>query len=216
MPFAGRCLQLRARTVPTRGIPAAKLSRVSTAKRLHSYDEYLALLERSEFKLEFCDGLIATLPSATPAHAALAASLIRIVGQALLGSCQVFTSDLKVRVEASGLSTFPDMSVVCGPQSTSPQDAHALTNPTLLVEVTSRSTEDYDRGDKLSHYKQIPSLKAVLFVSHRSRRVTVIERAASGWDEREHRAGERVVLHEPNLAFAVDDLYAGITLDPEP
>jgi Uma2 family endonuclease len=84
------------------------------------------------------------------------------------------------------------------------------------VEVTSRSTEDYDRGDKLSHYKQIPSLKAVLFVSHRSRRVTVIERAPSGWDEREHRAGERVVLHAPDLAFAVDDLYAGIPLDPEP
>lgn len=75
----------------------------------------------------------------TLAHAALAASAARVLGQALLGSCQVFSSDLKVRIEASDLSTFPDLSIVCGPQETSAIDPHALTNPTVLVEVTSRS-----------------------------------------------------------------------------
>lgn len=191
-------------------------SAVTTAKRLHyAYDEYLGLLERSEFKLEYCDGVIYAMAGGTVAHAALSAAIIRLVGQALLGSCQVFTSDLKIRVEASDLSTFPDASVVCGPQQTSPMDAHALTNPTVLVEVTSRSTEDYDRGDKLSHYKQLPSLKAVLFVSHRTRCVTLVQRTGSGWSEREFRAGESVVLGEPKLEVAVDDLYAGVTLDPK-
>ena len=112
-------------------------------------------------------------------------------------------------------SGWRDVSVVCGPQAMSPIDPHALTNPTILVEVTSRSTEDYDRGDKLSHYKQLPSLRAVLFVSHRERRVTVIRRGAEGWEEDERRAGERVVLGEPQLDFAIDDLYAGIELDPK-
>src|SRR5688500_12791435 len=159
---------------------------MTTAKRLHySYEEYLALLERSDFKLEYCDGVIYAIAGGTVAHAALGAACVRILGQALLGSCRVFTSDLKVRVEASGLSTFPDVSVVCGPIETSAIDSNAVTNPSILVEVTSRSTEDYDRSDKLSHYKQIPSLRAVLFVSHRMRRVTVVERAAAGWVETE-------------------------------
>lgn len=106
---------------------------------------------------------------------------------------------MKVRVEASDLSTFPDVSVVCGDRLVSSIDANALVNPTVLVEVTSKSTEDYDRGDKLSHYKQIPSLKAVLFISHRTRSITLVERTNTGWDEREFRAGEVVTLASPTI-----------------
>jgi Uma2 family endonuclease len=126
----------------------------------------------------------------------------------------VFSSDLKVRVEASDLSAFPDASVVCGPPQCSPIDSHAITNPTVLVEVTSPSTEDYDRGEKLSHYKQLPALQAVLFVSHRTRRVTVVSRAGTGWEEREVRAGEHVQLESPALRISIDELYAGVALDP--
>ncbi len=189
---------------------------MTTAKRLHyGYDEYLRLLEQSDFKLEYGDGVIYAMAGGTRAHAALGAACSRILGQALLGRCQVFSSDLKVRIESSDLSTFPDLSVVCGAQVSSPIDPHALTNPTLLVEVTSRSTEDYDRGDKLSHYKQLASLRAVLFVSHRERRITVVRRVSSVWEEQELRSGERVVSTEPAFDFAVDDLYQGIELDPK-
>lgn len=187
---------------------------MSTARRLHySYAEYLELLGRSDFKLEYCDGTIYAMAGGTVAHAALAGAAVRILGQALLNRCTVFTSDLKVRVEASDLSTFPDVSVVCGPIATSSLDPHALTNPSVLVEVTSRSTEDYDRSDKLSHYKQLASLRAVLLVSHRSRRITLVERTHEGWTERDFRSGEAVSLSEPALSFAVDDLYSGIELD---
>lgn len=189
---------------------------MSTAKRLHySYDEYLRSLEQSPLKLEFCDGVIYAMAGGTVAHAALAAAAIRLLGQALLGHCVVFSSDLKVRIDASDLSTFPDAAVVCGPVQTATVDAHAVTNPAILVEVTSRSTEDYDRGDKLSQYKLLPTLKAVLFLSHRQRSVTVVERTSEGWAEHERRAGERVTIKEPSLDLAVDDLYAGIELDPK-
>lgn len=189
---------------------------MTSAKRLHySYEEYLVSLRDSDIKLEFCDGVIYAMAGGTRAHAALGAACSRVLGQALLGRCQVFSSDLKVRIEASDLSTFPDVSVACDPQESSPIDAQALTNPSILVEVTSRSTEDYDRGDKLSHYKQLPSLKAVLFVSHRERRVTIVRRTPVGWEEQDRRGGERVELAEPALDFAVDDLYAGIELDPK-
>lgn len=188
---------------------------VTSAKRLHySYAEYQELLARSDFKLEFCDGVIYAMAGGTIAHAELGAAAIELLAR-LLPDCRVFTSDLKVRIDATDLSTFPDVSLLCGELERSAIDAQALTNPTLLVEVTSRSTEDYDRGDKLSHYKQLPSLRAVLIVSHKSKRVTIVERCAAGWVEREARSGELVRLVQPELEFSVDELYSGIVLDLE-
>lgn len=189
------------------------LTNVSTARRLHhSYEEYLRALEVSGVKLEYCDGEIYAMAGGTPAHADLAAAAIRLLGNALAGRCRVSSSDLKVRVEATDLSTFPDATVVCGERHVAAVDSNAVINPTLLVEVTSKSTEDYDRGEKLAHYKQLPSLVAVLIISHRRPQVTVIERTATGWRERELRAGEEVELEAPELSVRVDDLYEGVVL----
>lgn len=78
------------------------------------------------------------------------------------------------RIDATDLSTFPDVSVFCGETQTSQIDDNAIVNPSVLVEVTSRTTEDYDGGDKLSDYKQLPSLQAVLVLLHRRPRITVV------------------------------------------
>ncbi len=187
---------------------------MTTARRLHhSYHDYLAALEVSGVKLEYCDGEIYAMAGGTPVHADLAASVIRLLGNALLGRCRVSSSDLKVRIEATDLTTFPDATVVCGERETSSVDRNAVTNPTLVVEVTSASTEDYDRGEKLHHYEQCPSLRAVLFVSHRRQQVTAVVRDAEGWSESEHRAGERVALQALGCTLDVSELYAGIQLD---
>ncbi len=184
---------------------------MTTARRLHyTYAQYLEALDTSGIKLEYCDGEIYAMAAGTPAHADLAAVMIRLLGNALIGRCRVSSSDLKIRVEATDLSTFPDVSVVCGERSVSKQDRNAVTNPTLLIEVTSDSTEDYDRGDKLSHFKQCPSLQAVLFVSHRRAQVTVVQRVADSWTSCEVRAGEVVELASPELRLSVDELYQGI------
>lgn len=187
---------------------------MTTARRVHhSYREYLELLELSSVKLEYCDGEIYAMAGGTPAHADLGASATALLRNALLGRCRVSSSNLKVRVEATDLTTFPDVTVVCGERRTSSIDAHAVINPTLLVEVTSTSTEGYDRGDKLSHYKQIPSLQAVLIVSHRRRQVTIVERSTDGWDHRDVRGGELVAVESIGLSMSVDELYAGIELE---
>ena len=187
---------------------------MTTARRVHySYEEYLSALEMSDVKLEYCDGEIYAMAGGTPEHADLAAAAIRILSNALLGRCRVSTSDLKVYIEATGLSTFPDVSVVCGDREVATIDRNAITNPTLLVEVTSKSTEDYDRGEKLNHYRQCPSLQAVLFISHRRKQVTLVSRNEAGWDTSEVRPGQRVEVAALELQFSVDELYAGITLD---
>lgn len=180
----------------------------------HAYPDYLRALEDSHIKLEYCQGEIYAMAGGTPFHGELAAALIRLLGNALLGRCRVFTSDVKVRVEATDLTTFPDVSVVCGERRTSALDPHALVNPTLLIEVTSRSTEDYDRGEKLRHYQQLPSLRAVIFVSHTRPRLTAVTRTPLGWAEQEIGPGARLSLADPALELAVDEVYAGIALDP--
>jgi Uma2 family endonuclease len=186
---------------------------MSFARRLHhSYEEYLRTLDVSAIKLEYLNGEIFAMAGGTPAHADLSAAIIAALIQALGQDCRVSTSDLKVRIEQTDLSTFPDAVVVCGKREVSSMDANAVVNPTVLVEVTSPSTEDYDRGEKLRHYKHIASLKAVLFVSHRRAQVTIVERRPGGWFEREATAGEQVVLHEPECSFGVDVVYRGIDL----
>jgi Uma2 family endonuclease len=187
---------------------------MGTARRLHhSYEHYLGVLAQSTIRLEYCDGEIYAMAGGTPAHAALAASVIGLLQNALRGRCRVYSSDLKIRIDATDLTTFPDVSIVCGEPAASAVDKDAITNPTWLAEVTSAVTEDYDRGNKLSHYKQIPSLAAVLFVSHKRRCVTVVRRTATGWEERDFHAGESVSLDVPDAALSIDEIYEGITLD---
>jgi Uma2 family endonuclease len=120
--------------------------------RLHRYTfrDYLDLEETSSVRHEFLEGEIYGMAGGTPEHAALTMS----AGAALLaaargGPCRVHSSDLRVRVLATGLVTYPDVTVVCGPYETDPDSPTTITNPRVVVEVTSDSTEEYDRGEKL-------------------------------------------------------------------
>ena len=187
---------------------------MSLARQLrYSYEDYLRALEESELKLEYSAGVIYAMAGGTLAHAQLTANATVVLKRAAGRKCSVFSADAKVRVESSDFAGFPDVSLVCGDRQTSRIDANALTNPTLLVEVTSRSTEDYDRGDKLAHYQRLSALKAVLFVSHTAPAVTVVERRGRKWVSRELKRGETVTLADPAISFRVDELYEDVELD---
>src|SRR5207247_1646564 len=102
---------------------------------------------------------------------------------------------LRVRVPETGLSTYPDVTVVCGQTTRATDDPVAVTNPLLVVEVTSPSTEDYDRGEKLTHYQRLPSVKEVLFVSHRRPALLLHRRRPDGgWSSIDAAAGQTLEL----------------------
>jgi Uma2 family endonuclease len=184
-----------------------------SARRLrHTYADYLAVERDTPVRHEFCDGEIYAMAGGTPQHGILAAELIALLRRQLPADCLVMTSDVRLRVEATDLTTYPDVSVVCGQLSMSPIDPYAITNPVLLVEVTSPSSEDYDRGEKLSQYKQLAGVRSVLIVSHRAPRVTLVERDGSTWRLTEARGGERVVCGAPPIAFEVGELYTRVRL----
>lgn len=182
----------------------------TTARKLHyTYAEYLALEDESPIRHEYLDGEIYAMAGGSPDHAALAAAVIGLVRSRLPTGWRVFTSDLRVRVPSTGLSTYPDVSVVRGRTQRASDDPLAVVNPVVLVEVTSSSTEDYDRGEKLRHYKGLPSVREVLIASHRAPQLTLHRREPEGWTEVQAASGQTVELAAVGVHFAVDDVYAG-------
>ena len=184
---------------------------MSNARRVHhTYDHYLEVERMSDVRHEFLDGEIYAMAGGTPEHGILAMRLGALLAAQLAPGCRVASSDVKVSIRATGLSTYPDVSVICAPLDRDPRDANAITNPSLLAEVPSPSTEDYDRGDKLSHYKQVPSLEAVVFVSHGAPRVTVVERTTDGSTTTDARPGEIAALATLGLSIDVSTLHASL------
>ena len=173
----------------------------------YTYAEYLALEEESPIRHEYLDGEIYAMAGGTPDHAALAAAALSIIRPQLPRGCRAFTSDLRVRIPATGLTTYPDGAVVCGGSQRAPEDSLAVTNPLLLIEVTSNSSEDYDRGEKLRHYQAIASAKEILILSHREPRVTLHRRVEGEWTSLEAAQGESIALQSIGGLVQVDDLY---------
>jgi Uma2 family endonuclease len=123
--------------------------------------------------------------------------------------CETFSSDAKVRVDETDLSTYPDVTVICGRIERSPVDAEAATNPVVLVEVLSDSSEAYDRGEKFAHYRRLASLQEYVLVSQREPRIEVFRRTAGGrWELSEAGAGGRVQIESLGVELAVDEVYA--------
>lgn len=131
--------------------------------------EYLSGERTAEFKSEFFDGETFAMAGGTPQRSLIALNAASELRNALKeGPCIAYNADLRIKIEATGLYTYPDVSVICGPVKLASGTNDTATNPTLIVEVLSDSTEAYDRGMKFDHYRQIPSLKEYLLVSQNS------------------------------------------------
>lgn len=178
----------------------------------YTYQDYVALERDSSTKHEFLNGEIYAMAGGSEEHSALAASVLRVLGNAIGDKpCRVHTSDLRIYVEASGLATFPDGAVICGAlmQHVPSPEATAL-NPTVLVEVTSKSSEEYDIGEKLDYYMTIPTLREVIIVSHRERRITVHARTVGGgWSARMAISSGSVSVPSLGAELIVDEIYRG-------
>lgn len=180
---------------------------VSTARHLrNAYADYLLIEEHSNVRHEFIGGEIYAMAGGTPEHGALAFRVMRLLEDALTG-CTPFSSDVRVRIDAAAMTTYPDGSFVCGAVERSSVDSLAVVNPTLLVEVTSPTTEGWDRNEKLAAYQQLPALKAVVFVSHRSPVITVVERDGGRWVSRDFEAGSHAEVASLRARVSVDAVY---------
>ena len=174
-----------------------------------TYTEYLAMEADSEVRLEFVDGQVYAMAGGTPEHARLAVEIAAELRAALKPKgCLVYSSDLKLRIDATNRSTYADVVVVCGPERFSDADPNAVTNPTIIVEVLSPSTEAADRGEKWRHYQRLASLQEYVLVSPGEPYVEVFHREGDGWRLRTSVAGETVELRSQGVSISVDAIYA--------
>lgn len=170
--------------------------------------DYVELEEGTDLKHEFYQGDIRSMSGGSPEHARLAAALqAQLYPQLASRTCRAFSSDLRIRI--GDVITYPDVSIVCGELKMDIEDRHALLNPTVVVEVTSPSSERYDRGAKLAHYQRIPSLREVVIISQEELLIDVFRRADDGsWGESVRCGpGQRARLLSVACEIDVDELY---------
>jgi Uma2 family endonuclease len=187
---------------------------MSAASPSHvSYEEYLVAEAASEDKHEWCDGVVYAMSRGTLEHARLTANLCRVLGNALGKGCTIFGPEAMLYVEAARLSTYADVTLVCGALETKVVRkagrslGEAVTNPTVVVEVLSESTERYDRDGKFQAYKQLVSMNEYVLVSQAEPCLEVYRRSTpdGGWARELAGPGERVTVHGAQVA--VDDVY---------
>ena len=143
--------------------------------------EYLARERRSPQKHEYYRGEMFAMAGASPNHNRIVRNVLTQLDLQLAGcDCEVFPSDLRLWCPA-GLMTYPDAQVVCGPLEFYPDEKDTITNPRLIVEVLSKSTERYDRGQKFEFYREIPSLAEYVLVSYREPLIERFVRQQAGW-----------------------------------
>jgi Uma2 family endonuclease len=129
-------------------------------------EEYLALERAAERKSEYRDGEIIGMTGATRRHSLITLNIGSELNRQLKGRpCEAHVADLRVLIAASRLYTYPDVIVVCGEPALADRYRDTLTNPTVLIEVLSPSTEAYDRGAKFGHYRTLDSLREYLLIS---------------------------------------------------
>lgn len=185
---------------------------MTSAAQLHftPFDEYLDREATSDTKHEWINGLVYAMSRGTPEHGRLSAAMVRALPQT--ADCRVYSSDTLLYIEKAQHSTYADASIVCGAILTrGAKDKNgrslgeAITNPSVVVEVLSKSTEQRDRGDRFVLFQQLDALEEYVLVSQDERRIEVRRREGRNWSSEVRVGGETIRIHGSEIA--VDQVY---------
>ena len=187
-------------------------------KRRYTLEEYIELDKHSEEKFEYFDGEIFNMTGVHPNHALLESRLITTLNNQTAGrGCFIYPANLRVKVPSLPPYRYPDLSALCGkPEFEEHSGSLCLTNPVLLVEILSPSTEAFDRGEKFTHYKSIPGFREYLLVAQSKAHIThYLRQSERAWLQTEYSAGEALQLVTLECELEVDALYSGINFESE-
>ncbi len=189
----------------------------SLARTLYTEEQYLALERSATYKSEYLNGQILAMAGASLEHNTITTNLVRVIGnQFVRRSCQVFSSDMRVKVIATGLYSYPDVVAVCGEMHFDDAQRDTLANPDVIVEVLSPSTEAYDRGEKFAHYRRLSSLTEYVLIAQDKVRVERYLRQAAGWVLTEMSdLDSRLTLVSIDCDVPLRDLYDKVQFPPE-
>jgi Uma2 family endonuclease len=177
--------------------------------RHHDFEDYLALRQYSNVRLEYCDGEIYAMAGGSAEHSRLSAAITALLYMRRPSGCTALESNISIRPLASERATYADAVLVCGDYEFHPGDRRreTITNPSVVVEVLSDSTAEDDLTTKFDHYQLAPSLTDYVLIWQDEQRVEVRTRRLDGWLVKTYNAGDTVELHA-GVTFTVDELYA--------
>lgn len=180
--------------------------------------EYLALERIADHKSEYLNGEVFAMTGASRRHNLIAINIVLALGAQLKGGpCEVYVGDMRVKVASAGLYTYPDVTVVCGEPRFEDDYLDTLQNPTLLLEILSKSTERYDPIAKSAYYRTIDSLSEYLLVSQDEYQVEhYVKEGAGRWLLTEVRSLDATIeLESIYCSLALRDIYDRITIGPD-
>ena len=181
--------------------------------------EYLAFERESETKHEYVAGEVFAMVGASRRHNLIQMDTGTSLNTQLRGRlCEVYPSDMRVKVGALGVYTYPDITVVCGKVELEDAEQDTLLNPTVIIEILSPSTECYDRGLKFHRYQLIPSLRDYLLIAQDRPLVEHFTRDDAGRWILVQQAGSGEQIHLASLGCVLDlaEMYRKIEFDPAP
>ena len=174
--------------------------------------EYMKLEEETGERFEYLNGEVFAMSGGTLPHSQICSRLLAKIWRA---GCETLGSSQRVVVLATGLETYPDVSVVCGKVELAGTHDMAIANPVVLIEVLSKSTEAYDRGEKSAHYRRIESLQEYLLVAQGTVRVERYRRAGNNeWVLSEFTdVGGMLELSSLGIEIPIAAIYDGVELE---
>lgn len=184
-------------------------------KRKYSIEEYLELEEQSEEKHEYYQGEIFAMSGAKVPHNIITRNLLIGLGIKLNGNrCAPFNSDQRIHIPKNSLFTYPDISIICGEPETLNNDNWNVLNPSVIIEVLSPSTKNYDRGEKFRLYRDIQSLKEYILVDSETILVETFRiNEREHWELEEYKqSGEMVFLKTIGVSIPLNEIYEGTKL----
>jgi len=195
------------------------MSAVPLLKNYHSVAEYYTAEADSDVRNEFHNGEILSMAGGSMSHSQICINIAREFSTRLKGSpCQAFESNFRLRIEASNRNVYPDLTIVCGPPQLDPRDKSngTVTNPRVIIEVISPSTERYDRTEKRDHYLRLPSLEAHVLIEQDRPRVEVLSRTHDGRWEVDFATGLDAVLKLSMLKIEIPlrEVYDRVEFPP--
>ena len=188
---------------------------VAYGKSKFSIEEYLEVEKTSEEKHEFYRGEIFVMSGSKVSHNTIAVNLTVLLGQKLKGkSCKPFNSDQRIYIPENSLFTYPDISIICGEILTLNNDDWNILNPSVIIEVLSPGTKDYDRGGKFKLYRDINTLKEYILVDTETISIEVFRINDNGyWQLEEYKKIDSTLLVKAvQISIPVAEIYQGIKL----
>jgi len=179
--------------------------------------EYLAFERKCEFKNEYWAGQVLAMAGASERHNLIETNVIIALGSQLRGkSCKVYPSDMRVKVPATDLYTYPDVTIVCGKAQFDDVERDTLLNPTVIVEILSKSTENYDRGKKFQNYRTLESLTEYVLIAQDAVHIEhYVRQSDNQWLLSEAKDLSAVVeLPTIQCTLALIDVYDKVEIEP--